>query len=197
VNEIILSQYYDLVDKRKDEEKSEKERLKEIERQDALLAAKLSKGAQSGPIMRARATNKRKQTKASTGERKNSPFNREMLLSYELCQVLGTAQLSRPQVVKQLWSYIKDNNLQNPSDKRQIMCDDKLQAVFKKKLVGAFEMNKILSLHLFKPEDVDQSTNLVRYDGNTSPSVSVTHTPSPPPSLSPAAKVESSESEAE
>jgi len=68
-------------------------------------------------------------------------------------------------------------------------------------------MNKILSLHLFKPEDVDQSSNLVRYEGSTSPSASVSHTPSsshppsqspsPSHSPSPAAKAESSESEAE
>jgi len=39
--------------------------------------------------------------------------------------------MSRPQVVKKIWEYVKERNLQNPDDKRQIMCDEKLQAVFK------------------------------------------------------------------
>lgn len=64
----------------------------------------------------------------------NTGFNRELILSNELGSVLGTSKLSRPQVVKQLWTYIKDNQLQNPSDKRQIICDEKLQQVFKKSM---------------------------------------------------------------
>lgn len=63
------------------------------------------------------------------------------------------AQLSRPQVVKKIWEYIKARDLQDPSDKRQIRCDDKMQLVFKQDRVHMFTMNKILGKQLY---DVDE-----------------------------------------
>jgi len=77
------------------------------------------------------------------------PFN----LSYSLADVCGESQLSRPQVVKQLWKYIKGNELQDPADKRQILCDDKLHAVFKQDKINMFSMNKLLGSHLYPVED--------------------------------------------
>jgi chromatin remodeling complex protein RSC6 len=47
-----------------------------------------------------------------------------------------------------MWDYIRKNNLQNPQNKREIMADDKLQAVFGKKNVSMFEMNKYIAQHL-------------------------------------------------
>jgi hypothetical protein len=38
--------------------------------------------------------------------------------------------LSHTQVVKQLWAYIKANDLQNPSKKTEIIPDDKMKKVF-------------------------------------------------------------------
>jgi chromatin remodeling complex protein RSC6 len=58
-------------------------------------------------------------------------------------------QLSRPGVVKSLWKHIKANDLQDPSDKRQIMCDEKMQAVFKQAKVDMFRMNKDIGSHLY------------------------------------------------
>jgi upstream activation factor subunit UAF30 len=137
INEIILERYYDLVDRRKDEEYDAKERLKQIEKQDALLAARLSKSTGQGPLVRARKASNKKTKKTSDNDKKvpsNTGFNRELILSDELSSVLGTSRLSRPQVVKQLWAYIKDNHLQNPDDKRQILCNEKLQVIFKKSM---------------------------------------------------------------
>lgn len=59
----------------------------------------------------------------------------EKALSPELTNVIGVDKCSRPQVVKLLWAYIKDHNLQNPQDKRQIECDEKLQKLFKKSML--------------------------------------------------------------
>ncbi|KAF9765181.1 RNA polymerase I upstream activation factor complex subunit Spp27 [Fusarium sp. DS 682] len=58
-------------------------------------------------------------------------------------------RLSRPQVVKKLWEHIKANNLQDPNDKRQIICDEKMQAVFKQAKVDMFRMNKDIGSHLY------------------------------------------------
>lgn len=90
-----------------------------------------------------------------------------MYLSPDLTAVIGIEKTSRPQVVKYLWSYIKDNNLQNPNDKRQIECDTKLYQLFKKKTVGAFEMNRLLSNHIFKPEDWDESPSTTSTPSNS------------------------------
>ena len=50
------------------------------------------------------------------------------------------------QVVKRLWAYIKENDLQNPKDKRKIVLDDKLSKLFKPPLT-MFTINKQLSRH--------------------------------------------------
>ena len=62
-------------------------------------------------------------------------------------------QLPRPQVVKKLWEHIKANDLQDPSDKRQIICDEKMHAVFKQAKVDMFQMNKLVGNHLYPVEE--------------------------------------------
>lgn len=83
-------------------------------------------------------------------------FNKAHVLSEQLRLLLHEEELSRPQVVKRVWEYIKAQGLQDPADKRTILCDDKLRQVFRKSKVNMFEMNKILGNHLFKAEDVDR-----------------------------------------
>ncbi|KAI1495450.1 hypothetical protein F5X99DRAFT_141595 [Biscogniauxia marginata] len=90
-----------------------------------------------------------KKRKAGGGFQK--PFN----LSYPLAELCGEPQLSRPQVVKKLWTHIKDNQLQDPNDKRQIRCDERMQAVFKLTRVDMFQMNKLVGNHLY-PVDEEQ-----------------------------------------
>ena len=52
--------------------------------------------------------------------------------------------MSRPQVVKHLWDYIKARDLQNPLDRREIICDEKLKSIFGLDKIGMFKMNKAL-----------------------------------------------------
>jgi upstream activation factor subunit UAF30 len=61
---------------------------------------------------------------------------------------VGSKPLPRPEVVSKVWDYIKKNKLQDPQNKREIMADEKLQAVFGKNRVTMFEMNKHLAQHL-------------------------------------------------
>lgn len=63
------------------------------------------------------------------------------------------AQLSRPQTVKKVWQYIRENELQDPSDRRQILCDDAMRAVFKQDRVHMFTMTKILNQNLYNPDE--------------------------------------------
>ena len=72
-----------------------------------------------------------------------------MHLSAELESVVGKGPMSRGQVVKQIWVYIKKHNLQNPQNKRNIMADEKLRPIFGGKgEVTMFEMTKLVSGHL-------------------------------------------------
>lgn len=73
-----------------------------------------------------------------------------MRLSPALSNVCGgEAILSRPQVVKAVWAYIKDQQLQDPMDKRTIVCDDALKAIFEGlQSVTCFSMNKFFGKHL-------------------------------------------------
>lgn len=69
----------------------------------------------------------------------------QVQVSTELASVLGDSILSRTQVTKQIWVYIKENNLQDPKDKRFILCDEKLEKVFNIPRVSMFGMQKELS----------------------------------------------------
>ncbi|AEO67892.1 8687ac1b-4bde-48d6-a832-3bba10d64f39 [Thermothielavioides terrestris] len=76
-------------------------------------------------------------------------FQKPFILSDPLAELCGESQLSRPQVVQRLWKYIKGNNLQDPNDGRQILCDEKMRAVFKQDKVTMFTMNKLLGHQLY------------------------------------------------
>lgn len=78
----------------------------------------------------------------------NPALLKPMNLSAELEAVIGKGPLSRGEVVKKIWDYIKKNNLQNPANKRNIFADDKLMPIFGKKEVTMFEMTKLVSAHL-------------------------------------------------
>lgn len=132
---MILNRYYNLQRIREKESDDVKKRDRdEMERQDALLAAKLLRQESARQPRTKRKATKVSTTKEKTKRAPNNAFNREMALSHELQNVIARERCSRPQVVKHLWAYIKGNNLQNPADKRQIICDDKLQKLFKKSM---------------------------------------------------------------
>ncbi|KAI6009860.1 SWIB/MDM2 domain-containing protein [Pisolithus marmoratus] len=75
-------------------------------------------------------------------------FAKQYTLSQPLSVVVGEEKLSRPQVVKKLWEYIREHGLQNPLNKKEIICDDALRAVFGVDKIDMFRMNKVLGQHL-------------------------------------------------
>ena len=79
----------------------------------------------------------------------NPALLKPMNLSPELEAVIGKGPLSRGEVVKKMWVYIKKNDLQNPANKRNILADEKLKPLFGGKgEVTMFEMTKLVSKHL-------------------------------------------------
>lgn len=79
----------------------------------------------------------------------NPALLKPMELSEELEAVVGKGPMSRGEVVKQIWVYIKKHDLQNPQNKRNILADAKLKPIFGgKSEVTMFEMTKLVSGHL-------------------------------------------------
>jgi len=84
-----------------------------------------------------------------TAPKSTSAFMKNLQPDAALAAVLGSsAPLPRTAVTKLLWDYIKAHNLQNPANKRNILCDDKLKAVMGKDEVTMFEMSALVGPHL-------------------------------------------------
>lgn len=86
-------------------------------------------------------------TQAET-PKKNSAFMKALKPSPELAAVIGSESVPRTEATKHLWEYIKAHNLQNPANKRNIICDDKLLEVMGKREVTMFEMTGLVGKHL-------------------------------------------------
>jgi len=82
--------------------------------------------------------------------KKSSGFNKPLKPSPQLAAVIGPDPVPRTEATKRLWAYIKEHNLQNPANKRNILCDQKLQAVMGKSEVTMFEMTGLVGKHLLE-----------------------------------------------
>lgn len=78
----------------------------------------------------------------------NAALKKPLTPSKDLAVIVGAAPLARTEVVSKVWEYIRKHNLQNPVNKREILADPSLKAVFGKDSATMFEMNKLLSAHL-------------------------------------------------
>jgi len=94
----------------------------------------------------------KKTTKKTVVKKKRKPnpaFMKPMKISEELAKVVGSKPLPRTEITKKLWEYIKKNKLQDKVNKRDIVADANLKAVFGgKQKVSMFEMTKLVSKHL-------------------------------------------------
>ena len=94
---------------------------------------------------------KKKKPSSSSGggsSNKGGGFNKEHAWSEEMAAFLGVGYLSRPQVTKRLWAYIKGNNLQKPGDGRVILCDAALKTLFGVDSINMFKMTQAVNKHL-------------------------------------------------
>lgn len=86
-----------------------------------------------------------KPSKKKTAARKQPTHK----LSKELEAVVGAKELSRPEVVKKVWDYIKEHKLQDSKNKRLIVPDAKLAKVFgSKNPVDMLKLAGLLSKHI-------------------------------------------------
>jgi upstream activation factor subunit UAF30 len=93
--------------------------------------------------------------KAAKGDRL---FHQLMRPSAALARVVGPGPLSRTEIVKRIWAYVKEHGLQDQHQKRNINADEAFQAVFGgKKTVTMFEMTALVnkSLELWDGDEIE------------------------------------------
>lgn len=108
--------------------------------------------AKAEPKAASKAVPKGKKIEKPAPGSKPNALQQPLQPSEDLAAVVGAGTFPRGEVVSKIWEYIKANKLQSPKDGRQIVADEKLEAVFGKKEVSMFEMNKLISAHLSTPK---------------------------------------------
>ncbi|XP_028779390.1 upstream activation factor subunit spp27 isoform X2 [Neltuma alba] len=97
---------------------------------------------------------RRSKSSGSEVRRKGGGFCKLCSLSPQLQEFVGAPEMARTEVVKQLWAYIREKNLQDANNRRNIICDEPLRALFGVDSINMFQMNKALSKHIW-PLDSD------------------------------------------
>ena len=88
---------------------------------------------------------------AKTGAKKTTPAVLMVPVTPDelLAKIVGSAPLTRSDVTKKLWDYIKSKGLQDPKNKKMINADEALKAVFAGKTqVSMFEMTSLVNKHI-------------------------------------------------
>lgn len=95
-----------------------------------------------------------KESSQTGRKRRGGPggLNKVCGVTPELQAIVGHPELPRTEIVKQLWAYIRKHNLQDPGNKRKIICNDELRLVFETDCTDMFKMNKLLSKHIIPLE---------------------------------------------
>ncbi len=98
-------------------------------------------------------TSKASKKKSSTTTKKKKATSARKLpektLSPELATIVGAPSMTRPQVTKKMWEYIKKHNLQDPKDGRLINPDKNLAKVLGSTTpIHMFHLAKLISPHI-------------------------------------------------
>lgn len=123
----------------------------EVEEEDEEEEEEEEEDASSGNGSSTKSGSKRKNKEV---KKRGGGFTKLCSLSPQLQKFTGVPELARTEVVKQLWSYIREKNLQDPSNRRNILCDEILRDLFKVDSINMFQMNKALAKHIW-PLDSD------------------------------------------
>jgi upstream activation factor subunit UAF30 len=91
----------------------------------------------------------KKAAKKKVARKPNAAFMATLKPSALLAAIVGDKPLSRPDVTKKIWAYIKKNGLQDSVNRRNINADAKLGPIFGgKKQVSMFDLTKLVSKQL-------------------------------------------------
>lgn len=71
-------------------------------------------------------------------------------VSSELEEIVGAKRLTRPQIVKKVWAYIKSHKCQDSKNRRMINPDKKLAEVLGSRSIDMLKMAGHLNKHIKK-----------------------------------------------
>jgi chromatin remodeling complex protein RSC6 len=92
---------------------------------------------------------KKKAVAKKTSSNRGAGLNKmSYAVSEKLAAIVGNKKLTRPQIVKGLWAYIKAHKCQDTKNKRMINPDDKLAEVLGKKPVDMLKLAGFISKHI-------------------------------------------------
>lgn len=68
-----------------------------------------------------------------------------------LAKVVGSQPMTRSEITKKVWDYVKGNKLQDSQNRRMINADDTMRPIFNgQSQVSMFEMTKLVNKHVSK-----------------------------------------------
>ena len=118
-------------------------------------------GSEESPTRAKKAAKQKKPTAKEEDEAsppsansKKGMMKKELELSEDLQKLVGAPRLTRAEVTKRFWQYIKERELLDPKDKRFVLSDALLEALTGKKRFKAFGFQKLFSRHMFEKDEV-------------------------------------------
>ncbi|OXA37841.1 Upstream activation factor subunit spp27 [Folsomia candida] len=99
---------------------------------------------------------KKKKKPTAKGKRR---FIKKCRLSPQLAKVMGEENMARHEVVKKMWSIIKEKQLYDPKNKQFAICNADLLPVFKVKRFRTFGTMKYLETHFFEEDCIEIQSN--------------------------------------
>ncbi|KAL3851162.1 hypothetical protein ACJIZ3_013044 [Penstemon smallii] len=110
-------------------------------------------------MVKSRSATGSKESAPTAKKRRGGPggLNKLCGVTPELQRIVGQPTMPRTEIVKQLWAYIRKYNLQDPNNRRKIICNDDLRLVFETDCTDMFKMNKLLAKHILPLEPTKQT----------------------------------------
>ncbi|KAG7814353.1 hypothetical protein KL921_000627 [Ogataea angusta] len=157
INHLIWTRYEHFLEQGDNGSQNTESKIKKLEKENKEMAARLNQLLKKKDVQKVTKKARKSRTPQQTSPSTSNPLTKGVVPSEALANFLGSSDpIARTQVVKRIWDYVKANGLQNPNDRREILCDDKLRPIFGDK-VNMFTMNKVLVRHLFNGEDIVQT----------------------------------------
>ncbi|MDE3055284.1 MAG: DNA topoisomerase III [Verrucomicrobiota bacterium] len=101
-------------------------------------------------VVKKKSAPKRKAPAKKTARPKAGLTQIQYALSDSLAKIVGGKKLTRPEIVKKLWAYIKSKKCQDVKNRRLIVPDRDLAEVLGTKPVDMLKMSGLLNKHLKK-----------------------------------------------
>lgn len=115
----------------------------------AYVSKKSSSKKTSSKKVSSKKTSSKKTSSKKASSEKTARKQKTYTLSPALIDIVGTDSLSRPEIVKKMWEYIKTHECQDPKNKRLIRPDAALEKVFgSKEPLDMMKLAGMISSHI-------------------------------------------------